>query len=73
MNPDSGHLVDLEKIEKKSEILMEEGYIPIPKDLQNAAQKKLARKSEAFVSRNSGGKLSNFARQQRLLRAMRKK
>ena len=81
MNPDTGHLVDLEKMDKKfhemvirrSFIKMKEDYIPIPKDLQNAAQKKLAGKPEAFVSRNSGGKLSNFAKQQRFIRAMQRK
>ena len=70
MNPDTGHLVDLKKIEKTLEELKSEGYIPIPLDLQMAAQKKLAGKPEAFVSRNSGGKLSNFNRH---LRAMQRK
>ncbi len=75
MNPDTGHLVDLEKVdlEKWDKTLEEAGYIPIPLDLQMAAQKKLAGKPEAFVSRNSGGKLSNFARKQRHLRAMQRK
>lgn len=72
MNPDTGHLIDLDKIdlEKWDETLEEAGYVPIPPDLQKAAQKKLAGRPEAFVSRNSGGKLSNFNRH---LRAMQRK
>ena len=74
MNPDTGHLIDLEKIDLKKlfgpDTYEEAGYIPIPPDLQRAAQIKLAGKPEAFVSRNSGGKLSNFNRH---LRAMRRK
>ncbi|MBA7541746.1 hypothetical protein ES705_34062 [subsurface metagenome] len=67
MNPGTGHLVDLEKIdlEKWDKELKEAGYVPIPPNLQNAAIKKLAGKPEAFVSRNSGGKLSRFAAHQR--------
>ena len=75
MNPDTGHLIDLEKIDLKElfgqdKTLEEAGYIPIPPDLQRAVQIKLAGKPEAFVSRNSGGKLSNFNRH---LRAMQRK
>lgn len=73
MNPDTGHLIDLEKTKKTLKELESEGYVPIPSDLQNAAQKKLAGRPEAFVSRNSGGKLSNFAAQQRFLRIMQRK
>jgi len=67
MNPDTGHLIDLNKIDlgKWDETLQEAGYVPIPPDLQNAAKKKLAGRPEAFVSRNSGGRLSRFATQQR--------
>lgn len=39
MNTGTGHLVRLENPYKGFKKLREEGYIPIPKDLQNAAQK----------------------------------
>ena len=66
MNPDTGHLVDLDKVD------LEEWYVPIPFDLQIAAQKKLAGKPEAFVSRHSGGKLSRFAARQRRIQNRRR-
>jgi hypothetical protein len=41
------------------------GYLPVPKELEGAATKKLAGRSEAYVSPSSGGKLSKWARSKR--------
>lgn len=62
MNVNTGHLIDFETY---SEMLSAEEYTPVPKELQVAAEKKLAGKHEAVVSLTSGGKLSNWAKAQR--------
>ena len=61
MNPDTGHLVDIEVFKESFPELLTNGYEPVPKELNGAAKKKLAGKHEAYVSLNSGGKLSKFA------------
>jgi len=48
-------------------------YIPVPDELNRAAQIKLAGKPEAMVSLTSGGKLSKWAAGQRKERAREKK
>lgn len=63
MNPYTGHLVAI-PAEKEQEMLREmfgRGYEPVPKELERAAQKKLAGRDEATVSLTSGGKLSKWA------------
>ena len=60
MNPDTNHLIDKETYGEPSE-----GYVDIPEDLNRAARRKLAGKSETKVSFISNGKLSKWARQQR--------
>lgn len=79
MNPDTGHLIDIEKL-KKSGISPEEmlkellsaGYEEVPPELEDAARKKLAGKPETWVSLNSSGKLSNWAAKQRKVKSRRK-
>lgn len=62
MNCNSNHLVssfaDLPQDEKKA-------YEMVPEYLRGAARRKLAGKSEAQVSLNSGGKLSRWAASKR--------
>ncbi len=53
------------------ESLREQGYTPVPAELEKAAEKKLAGQDEAYVSLTSGGKLSKWAAKQR--KAKRKK
>lgn len=48
--------------------LTSEGFEQIPPELENAAKVKLAGRTEATVSRNSGGKLSKWAAQRRKAR-----
>jgi hypothetical protein len=55
MSPDSGHLIDTKVYGLPA------GYEVLPDDLQGAARRKLAGRSEAHVSKNSGGKLSRWA------------
>ena len=64
MNPDTGHLVDLMSDNAK-EFAKEKGYDPVPDELEPAAKRKLAGKDEAYVSRNSGGKLSKWGAKKR--------
>ena len=59
MAPDSGHLVDL-SVHK-----LQPGYEVLPDDLQGAARRKLAGRSEAHASRTSGGRLSKWAAKRR--------
>jgi hypothetical protein len=68
MNVATNHLV-------KSEIVGH-GYEPIPDELMKAANSKLAGRSEAYVSFNSGGKLSSWAakkRKQKMAKKSRKR
>jgi len=81
VNPDTGHLLKMDsELAKKlfgkpetTEKAMKKrmhalGYQPVPKELENAAEKKLAGKDEAYVSLTSGGKLSKWAARQRKLK-----
>jgi hypothetical protein len=66
MNPDNGHLIDINHDPfKKEKAMIEEGvnsiYKELPADLQNAAKLKLNGRHEAHVSLSSGGKLSKWA------------
>jgi len=70
MNPDSNHLVNpsmlgenLKQIEQEElmKALSQQGYKELPENLQHAAKVKLNGRSEAYVSKNSGGKLSKWA------------
>jgi len=80
MNPDTGHLINLssatgrdqfkgfgapEGIGELKALARDAGYLPVPKKLQTAAEKKLAGKDEAHVSLTSGGKLSKWAAKKR--------
>jgi hypothetical protein len=55
MAPGSGHLIDL------ATHPLRPGYEVLPDDLQAAAGRKLGGRSEAYVSKTSGGKLSRWA------------
>lgn len=76
MHPGTGHLVSVETPDSQSRAerrqmeqeLAKKGYEPVPKELERAAQKKLAGKSEAMVSLTSGGKLSRWAADRRKVR-----
>ncbi len=48
-------------------------YVPVPPELQRAAELKLAGQNEAMVSLTSGGKLSRWAAKQRKERTARKR
>lgn len=66
MNSDTGHLVrDLEMVPPH----LRAGYERLPADLHGAAERKLAGRDEAYVSRRSGGKLSRFAARTRRKKA----
>jgi len=74
MQPNTGHLVDInklsegktkEEIEKLQEELAKIGYEEVPESHVAAAKRKLAGKSEAHISLTSGGKLSKWAAQKR--------
>lgn len=73
MNPDTNHLVDLEKFEDFEQIEQEElmkalqrhEYQMLADNLQHAAKTKLNGEREAHVSKTSGGKLSKWAANQR--------
>lgn len=56
MNADTGHLIRMQK-----DAQMPDGYQFLPEDLLGSSRKKLAGKSEAYVSLSSGGKLSKWA------------
>jgi hypothetical protein len=58
MNPNNNHLVA--NVESINERIRNE-YDQIPEHLNRAARRKLAGRSEAFVSKTSGGKLSKHA------------
>ena len=58
MNPNTGHLV---RGMSFAEHAMRGDYVPVPPELQRAADIKLRGFDEAHVSLTSGGKLSKFA------------
>lgn len=60
MNIENNHLVKLSEANA-----LPDGYQPIPTELTAAALAALAGKSQVFVSKRSGGKLSKWAAQQR--------
>ena len=59
MNPETGHLVDLEYERFKE--ATEKGYLTLPEEMNHAAKCKLNGRPEANVSLTSGGKLSRWA------------
>jgi hypothetical protein len=63
VNPYTGHLVAIptEKQQKMLREMFDRGYEPVPPELERAARKKLAGRSEATVSLTSGGKLARWA------------
>ncbi|TGE35911.1 hypothetical protein E4K67_22610 [Desulfosporosinus fructosivorans] len=61
MNINTGHLITSEMFQE----LQPKDFMPLPEELESAAQKKLAGKPEAMVSLTSGGKLSKWASEQR--------
>jgi len=80
VNPDTGHLLKLdsetarklfgelettEEAMKMKKRMYALGYQSVPKELENAAEKKLAGKDEAHVSLTSGGRLSRWAAKKR--------
>jgi hypothetical protein len=67
MNTDTGHLVDMQEgpFKDKLKKLAEQGYEPVPPELNHAAKVKLAGRHEAMVSLTSGGKLSRWAAKER--------
>lgn len=82
MHPETGHLVDIEKMSEgktKGEVeelknkLAGEGYEEIPDTHTEAAKRKLAGKEEAYVSLTSGGKPSKLAAQKRKEKKLRHK
>jgi hypothetical protein len=64
MDVNSGHLITDEAYREMQDF-QQRNYTPVPKELQSAAEKKLADKTEAMVSLTSGGKLSKWASEQR--------
>jgi hypothetical protein len=52
-------------LRKQQEAMKSMGFTPIPKELNQAAEKKLAGKDSAMVSLTSGGKLSRWAAAER--------
>lgn len=75
MNPGTNHLVDPSKMlnelndqiaqQELLKALSQQGYKELPDHLQSAAKTKLNGKAETYVSKTSGGKLSNWASAQR--------
>ncbi|MFZ3171935.1 MAG: hypothetical protein WA118_08150 [Carboxydocellales bacterium] len=73
MQPYTGHLMNTTELPtSRMAELMQMGYEPVPKELQSAASKKLAGKSEVTVSLTSGGKLSRWAAGKRKEKQQRK-
>ena len=60
MNVDTNHLVAALRPEE-----LEPGYEKLPSDLDRSARAMLRGRSDAYVSRTSGGKLSRYAAKQR--------
>lgn len=67
MNPETGHIVRVDSEEEMLR-LAGAGYEPVPDELNRAARRKLAGRKEAYVSMNSGGKLSRWAAKKRKAR-----
>ena len=63
MNVDTNHLVALQNMER--DLLRARGYEQLPDELEPAAKAVLRGRSEAYVSRTSGGKLSKYAAKRR--------
>lgn len=62
MNIQDNHLVrDIKQVPEDRR----EDYTELPEELAEAAERKLAGKNEATVSKNSGGKLSRWAASER--------
>jgi hypothetical protein len=55
MSPDSGHLINIKAHGLPA------GYEVLPDELQGAARRHLRGRSEAYVSKDSGGRLSKWA------------
>jgi len=72
MDPNTGHLITDEH-EKFNELIESGQYMPIPLQLEEAANRKLKGRKEAKVSLTSGGKLSRFAASERKKRKRWKK
>lgn len=72
MNTDTGHLVRLTPKEEEEKLKMlnerRAGYEKLPEELNKAAEMKLGKNDEAFVSLTSGGRLSTWARNKRKAR-----
>lgn len=65
MNSNDGHLISGEMMKefKMNPLKFNKNiqdYTEVPPELENAAKKKLNGKDEAYVSLNSGGKLSKY-------------
>jgi len=71
MQCDTNHVKILPDDQMLVRVMMEQGYEPLPENLQEAARRKLNGRDSAFVSKTSGGKLSKFAAGKR--KAKRKK
>jgi len=66
MNVDTNHLVALAaRREKERDALRALDYERLPDELEPAAKAVLRGRSEAYVSRTSGGKLSKYAAKRR--------
>jgi len=63
MNVDTNHLVALQNMER--DLLHARDYEKLPDELEPAAKAVLRGRSEAYVSRTSGGKLSRYAARKR--------
>jgi hypothetical protein len=63
MNVNTNEIVDTSKYDElQLKKLMDDGFIPVPLELQLAAQLKLKGEPSAMVSKTSGGKLSEWAK-----------
>ncbi len=61
MEAESRHILSGEEYVRQKKHLDGLGYEELPADLQRAAKAVLKNKASAFVSKNSGGKLSKYA------------
>ena len=66
MNTNTNHLVDISAFtEEQKTKLAEQGYEPIPDELDHASRVALRGKRDAYISKTSGGKLSRWAKKKR--------
>ena len=72
MNPDTNELRRFGSISDLMKGVKKEGFIPIPKNLERAANLKLGKKKSVIVSKTSGGKLSRWAVKKRRNRVRQK-